>query len=159
MRPALIALLAPLALGTASPPRLAPLHAITLDGTALDLTAAQHKVMVVHFWATWCVPCRVEMPILDKFYRAHHAEGLDMIGVALDAGASRGKIEYGGMGVSFPLARVAETNLARRDLPRALPETLIYGRDGTLRYRFRAGGTMLDEAALARIIPPLLDER
>lgn len=159
MRRVLIALLAPLTLGAASPQRLTPLHAATLDGAQLDLAASRHRVVVVHFWATWCVPCRIEMPMLDKAYRAHHDEGLDMVGVALDAGASRARIAHGGMGVTFPLARVDDTNISRRDLPRALPETLIYGRDGTLRYRFHAGGTMLGEATLGKIIPPLLEER
>lgn len=154
-----IALLAPLALGATSPAQLSPLHLTTLDGVQLDLAATQHEVVVVHFWATWCLPCRVEMPILDRMYHAYHARGLDMVGVALDTGASRGKVGRVAMGVTFPLARVDDTNVKRRDLPRALPETLVYGRDGTLRYRFHAGGTMLDEATLAKIIPPLLDER
>ncbi len=82
-----------------------------------------------------------------------------MLGIALDAGASRRKIGDAAMGAAFPVARLADTSWSRRDVPRALPETRIYGRDGRLRYVFRAGGTMLDAKVLERILPPLLAER
>lgn len=159
MRRGRIALLAALLLGAAVPQHLDPLELTTQGGAHLELAAAQHEVVVVHFWATWCAPCRIEMPMLDQAFRAYHGRGLEIVGIALDAGATRGKIERGSMGLGFPLARADDSNVDRRDLPRALPETRIYGRDGRLRFRFHAGGTMLDEATLARILPPLLDER
>ncbi|MDE2563980.1 MAG: TlpA family protein disulfide reductase [Sphingomonadales bacterium] len=142
-----------------APPALAPLHATTIGGAAFDAAPARREVVVVHYWATWCAPCKVEMPMLDAAWRRYHAQGLQMIGVALDAGASRQKIAKHDMDVSFPIARAADTDLPRGALPSALPETLVYGRDGRLRHVFRAGGSTFDAALLDRLLPPLLAER
>jgi thiol-disulfide isomerase/thioredoxin len=144
------------ATGASAPPRLGEIHATTPSGEAVSL--APGKVTVIHFWATWCAPCRVEMPELDASYRRHRDQGLTMLGISLDSGASRGKIAEAARGLSFPVARLADTDLARRDVPQALPETRIYGRDGRLRYWFRAGKP-LDEKTLEQILPPLLAER
>jgi thiol-disulfide isomerase/thioredoxin len=148
-----------LALAGATPPQLSPLSATTVAGQQVSLAQDHHEVVIVHFWATWCAPCRLEMPILDAAWRKYDHDGVQVIGIALDAGASRQKIAGAATGVGFPLARLGDTNLRQRDVPKALPETLIYGRDGRLRYRFQAGGAMLDAATLDRIIPPLIAER
>ena len=63
-----------------------------------------------------------------------------------------------GSGLTLSTA-VDDVRLPHGLVPRALPETLVYGRDGRLRYRFGNGGPPLDEATLARIVPPLLAER
>jgi len=99
------------------------------------------------------------MPMLNAISRKYGKENVLVIGIALDAGANRQKIAAAGAGVGFPLARLSETNVRRRDVPAALPETLVYGRDGRLRYRFGAGGTTLNAATLDRVLPPLVAER
>lgn len=156
--PLKIAAAALLLAATGPTPQLAPLRATTVNGSKLTFAPAQHKVVIVHYWATWCAPCRIEMPMLDSAYRRYHGAGLDMIGISLDAGASRKKIAQVGA-VSFPLARLDETSIKASQVPGALPETLIYGRNGQLRYTFRAGKETLDAATLERILPPLLAER
>src|ERR1700684_886482 len=55
-----------------------------LDGQTFDLGAVRGKVVVVSFWATWCPPCRKEMPVLDALYRRYHGQGLEMIGLSAD---------------------------------------------------------------------------
>lgn len=153
------AIIAALLLSAASPSaQIAPLHLTTVEGGKLTLGGGERKVVVVHYWATWCAPCRIEMPMLDAAYRRYHGAGLDMVGIALDAGASRPKIRQAG-GVSFPLARLSDSSLNPSQVPGALPETLIYGRDGRLRHAFRAGKEKFDAATLERILPPLLAER
>lgn len=159
MRKIALLTVAGLLLTGAASPQLQPLNATTVSGQALTMARDRHEVVIVHFWATWCAPCRVEMPILDGVYRRYGKDGLQVIGIALDAGASRRKIADAARGTSFPLARLGDTNVRPRDVPGALPETLVFGRDGRLRYTFQAGGTMLDAATLARIIPPLVAER
>src|SRR5690348_3905056 len=51
------------------------------------------EVTVVHYWATWCAPCRLEMPVLDAYYRKHHAQGLAMLAISIDQGVSTGKLQ------------------------------------------------------------------
>jgi thiol-disulfide isomerase/thioredoxin len=55
-----------------------------LDGTTFDLAKLRGKVVLVNYWATWCAPCRKEMPKLDAFYRRYHARGLEIIGISID---------------------------------------------------------------------------
>jgi len=47
-----------------------------LDGQTFDLAKFRGKVVLIHYWATWCAPCKKEMPILDAFYRRYHERGL-----------------------------------------------------------------------------------
>jgi thiol-disulfide isomerase/thioredoxin len=56
----------------------------TLSAMALRLSALRGKVVVLNFWATWCLPCRAEMPALDALYQLYRDRGLDVIGVNLD---------------------------------------------------------------------------
>ena len=55
-----------------------------LGGGTFDSAQQRGKVIVLNFWATWCKPCREEMPALDAFYRAHRAEGLDVIAISIE---------------------------------------------------------------------------
>src|ERR1700680_3865892 len=68
------------AIGEAGP----KLIVTTLDGQIFDLAKMAGKVVLVNYWATWCAPCRKELPTFDAFYRRYHAQGLEMIGISID---------------------------------------------------------------------------
>ena len=57
---------------------------IELDGQTFDLAKLKGKVVLVSYWATWCAPCRKDMPKLDAFYRRYHDRNLAMIGISVD---------------------------------------------------------------------------
>ena len=115
------------------------------------------QVTIVHYWATWCAPCRVEMPVLDAYYRKHHPQGLTMLAVSLDQGVSTGKLRQDTAKFSFPVARVDDVRLPRRDIPGALPVTRVYDRSGRLVFATKGDGrTTIDMATLERIVTPLL---
>lgn len=56
-----------------------------LDGSTVDLANYRGKVVLIDFWATWCVPCMEEMPNVKRVYKAYHDKGFDIIGISLDA--------------------------------------------------------------------------
>lgn len=136
--------------GTAAPFQ----SARTLDGSAFN---TKDEVTVVHYWAAWCAPCRVEMPVLDAFYRKHHGQGLAMIAVSIDDSASTAKLKQMTSRFAFPVAKVDDVKMPRRDIPAAIPETRVYDRAGRLVFQSKADGkTTLDAATLERVVDPLL---
>jgi thiol-disulfide isomerase/thioredoxin len=119
--------------------------------------ASNGEVTIVHFWATWCAPCRIEMPVLDAFYRKHRAQGLAMLAISIDEGVSARKLEQVTDRFAFPIARVGDVRMPRREIPTALPVTRVYDRSGRLVFATKGDGrTTIDMTTLERIVTPLL---
>lgn len=118
------------------------------------------EVTIIHYWATWCAPCRIEMPVLDAYYRKHRAQGLAMLAVSIDQGVSARKLQTVTGKFAFAVARVDDVNMSRRDIPRALPVTRVYDRSGRLVFATKGDGrTITDMATLERVVTPLLAHR
>ena len=151
----LLKLVAAAILLSSVPVAAAPIQsARTLDGAEFN---SKGDVTVVHYWATWCVPCRIEMPVLDSFYRKHHGQGLAMIAISIDDSASTAKLKQVTSRFAFPVARVDDVKTPRRDIPAAIPETRVYDRTGRLVFQSKADGkTTVDAATLERVVDPLL---
>jgi peroxiredoxin len=58
-----------------------------LEGNLVSLNSFKGQVVVLNFWATWCVPCRIEMPAFENLYRRYRSQGVTGLGVSLDTGA------------------------------------------------------------------------
>jgi thiol-disulfide isomerase/thioredoxin len=128
--------------------------ATTITGAPFQ---ANGDVTIVHYWATWCAPCRIEMPVLDEYYRKHHVQGLAMLAVSIDQGVSARKLQEVTGKFAFPVARIDDVKIARRAIPKALPVTKVYDRTGRL--VFVGGGdgrSTIDMATLERVVTPLL---
>ncbi|MBV9527993.1 TlpA disulfide reductase family protein [Sphingomonas sp.] len=150
----ILALLAASPAGAAAAPFQA---AKTLDGASFDATG---RVTIVHYWATWCAPCRLEMPVLDAYYRSHRAQGLAMLAVSIDDGVSSAKLKSATERFAFPVARIDDVRMPRRDIPSAIPVTRVYDGSGHLVFESKANGrSMVDAATLDRIVTPLLTHR
>jgi cytochrome c biogenesis protein CcmG, thiol:disulfide interchange protein DsbE len=121
-------------------------------GTTLTSANLRGRVVLVNFWASWCAPCRREIPLLNAYYRAHHGEGLVIIGVAADPGAG-GRDQWVSPSIAYPQA--AHVGGPDYVLPQ-VPMNYVIGRDGTLRYA-RAGS--FTPAKLAEVVTPLLKPR
>lgn len=141
-----------------APAAAAPFQAArTINGAPFNSTG---EVTIVHFWATWCAPCRLEMPILDAYYRRHHAQGLAMLAISIDQGVSAHKLQDVTARFGFPVARVDDVKMPRRDVPTALPVTRVYDRTGRLVFQTHGDGhTILDAATLERVVTPVLAQR
>lgn len=68
-------------------PKKAPNFSLkTADGTVIDLSRLKGKTVVVNFWATWCGPCRAEIPAFLEVYAKYKSKGLEIVGISLDQG-------------------------------------------------------------------------
>ena len=115
------------------------------------------EVTVVHFWATWCAPCRVEMPVLDAYYRKHRSQGLAMLAISIDQGVPARKLGEVTGKFAFAVARADDVKMPRRDIPTALPVTRVYDRSGRLVFASKGDGrSTIDMATFERVITPLL---
>lgn len=124
---------------------------------AIDLSALRGKVVYVDFWASWCVPCRLSMPLLDAMHRKHGARGFTVVGVNKDATLADAQRFLKRVPVGFPLAQDAKDAWATAFDVRAMPSGYLIDRRGIVR-RVHRGFTGETAAALEREIEQLLAE-
>jgi peroxiredoxin len=115
----------------------APTLVITrLDGGRFDLSQLRGKVVLVNYWATWCIPCRKEMPRLDAFYRQYHEQGLEIIGISVDRPGQREKVVEIMSSLAYPAAMVSDVMDDGFGKPRGVPSTFVIDRGGVVRDKF-----------------------
>lgn len=101
--------------------------------TTLDLSEHQGKVIVVDFWASWCVPCRRSFPWLNAMSEKYADEGLLVIGVNVDQDAGSAADFLQKYPAKFRIAYDQGGNLAREFGVQAMPSSFVIGRDGQIR--------------------------
>jgi peroxiredoxin len=139
--------------------RAPPISATLFDGASFALAEQTGKVVVINFWATWCAPCREEMPALDAYYRLHRAEGLEVVAISMDSAKDEAKAREMMRAYSFPAALVRETMAKGYGRIWRLPLTFVIDRQGILRKDGWYGDPLLDMATLERTVTPLLRAR
>ena len=97
------------------------------------------KTLLVNFWATWCIPCRHEMPMLMDLQTEYGAEGLQVVGIALDDVQSvRDFVKT--YGISYPIlvgeADVMATSAAYGNVEGVLPYSVLVDKDGIIRWQY-----------------------
>jgi thiol-disulfide isomerase/thioredoxin len=112
-----------------------PLALTDQHGTAHALTAYHGRVVLVNFWATWCEPCREEMPALQQLQNALGKERFVVL--AVNYGESTGKVQefVGTVPMDFPILLDRDTDVAKAWQVRILPTSFVLGPDGSIRYR------------------------
>jgi cytochrome c biogenesis protein CcmG, thiol:disulfide interchange protein DsbE len=116
-------------IGKAAP----PLILTTLDGSTFDLAKLRGKVVLVNYWATWCSPCRKEMPKLDAFYRRYHPKGLEIIAISIDFPRDLEKARKVARALPYPAAWLQAINDNGFGKQKAVPFTWIVDANGELR--------------------------
>lgn len=132
---------------------LAPLTG--LDGNKRTLAQARGRILLVNFWATWCQPCREEIPGLQRIGRKYARNGLEIVGIAID-NAAKVREYAADMNIDYDLAiagmEILAVSKSLGNPAGVLPFTVILDRDRRLAY---AHAGLLTEAALEAVLSPL----
>lgn len=154
---------APVEVGTRAP----DFSARTLDGQPISLSEYQGEVILLNIWATWCPPCREEMPSMQRLHEELGPEGLKIVAVSIDAepGVLGPAAQVGGnveefvedMGLTFDIWRDPAGRIQQTYRTTAVPETFVIDRSGYI-VRKDIGGVMWDTEARMDLIRRLLEQ-
>src|SRR5688572_29392847 len=112
-------------------------RAVAVDGAPVTKTIADYKgqVVLLNVWATWCLPCRTEMPSIQALHDRFAARGLKVVAVSVDkAGATESIRQFRDQfGLTFEILQDPTGNIQRDYQTTGVPETIIIGRDGLIR--------------------------
>jgi len=128
-----------------------PLELTALDGVRHRLADYRGRVVLVNFWATWCAPCRAEMPSIERLRRSLEGDPFIVLAVNVgeDAAAVRAFADQVPMG--FPILLDRDSQVTHAWGARALPVTFIIGPDGRIRYRALGERDWADAKIRARL--------
>ena len=153
----------PITTGTGAP----DFSALDLQGRETSLSDFRGKVVLLNVWATWCPPCREEMPSMQRLQEAMEGTDFQILAVSIDAG--RGEKDPFGreggdlaafaqeMGLTFTILHDPEGRIQATYQTTGVPETFLIGRDGLI-YKKVAGGTAWDAPENLELVRRLLGE-
>jgi Thiol-disulfide isomerase and thioredoxins len=127
-----------------------------LKGTRVDLKNLRGKVILLNFWATWCAPCLIEMPVFNEWQQQYVGQGLQVIGISMDDDAAPVRKAIAKLKVGYPVA-MGDAKLGEQyGGVMGLPLTYLIDRRGVVRARFQ-GET--DPKVIERQLKQMLELR
>ena len=130
---------------------------VTLDGRTISTSDLLGRVVIVTFWATYCSPCRTELPLLSQFASAHQAEGLTVLGFSLDGEDSLADVTRIARDLSFPVGLVSRSRADGYGRIWRLPVSFTIDRAGRLASDgWQDKEPVLTAARLETLVTPLL---
>lgn len=128
----------------------------TLDGDIVSLAGLRGEVVLVNFWATWCPPCRAEMPGFQRVYEAKRDRGFTILGLSTDLGG-RGPVDafLAEHGITYPVAMASSRVVRDFGGSNMLPTSYLIDRQGHIRHTVKG---FFAEPALAQAVERLLAE-
>lgn len=144
------------AFGVASRSAHAPDFTLTtLSGDPVSRESLRGQVVLINFWATWCPPCRVEMPGFQQVYDTHRADGFTILGISTDARSDRVAAFLADRNITYPVAMAANSVGSKFGGVQTLPTSFLIDREGRIRYEVRG---IFSETALSQAVRRLLEE-
>lgn len=123
------------ALMAAAQPQAAPDFTLkSRSGKNLKLSEFRGEVVMVNFWASWCGPCRQEMPLLEQLYKRYQPLGFTILGVHVEEDSSAAEKVLKDIPVSFPILYDNTNEVSKLYGISAMPSTFLVDRNGNLRY-------------------------
>jgi peroxiredoxin len=116
------------------------------EGRNLRLQEQRGQVVLVNFWASWCGPCKQEMPHLNRLYDKYRASGFTLLGVNIDDDAKHGAATAAKWGLKFPVLLDADKTVTKLYDMGAMPSTVLIDRDGRVRFLHRGYREGVEEA-------------
>jgi thiol-disulfide isomerase/thioredoxin len=131
----LVTIATPVAMGRGTFPSL---KLKNLHGKKVRLGDLRGKIVVLNFWATWCGPCKAEMPLLMKSAASYASKNIQFVGVSVDEAGNKGKVAryVEGLGIAYPIwVGATDDDMKRLELGNAVPSTAFLDADGRVRAR------------------------
>lgn len=126
---------------------------VSLDGDSVSLAGQKGKVVLLNVWATWCHPCRTEIPELRAIHERYKAKGLELVGVSIDTDGTDDVIRsfMKDYQMTFPIWRDPDERISSRFLLVGVPATFLIDKEGVLRWRMLGPISPKDTALTAAI--------
>lgn len=106
----------------------------SLGGENIRLSEQLGEVVIINFWATWCGPCRQEMPLLDEIYSKYRRAGLVLLSVNIGGDRARAAEMVRTLGVTYPVLLDDRNEVAKAYQIGTMPLTVLIDREGVVRY-------------------------
>jgi len=120
-----------------------------LQGKSLSLASYKGKILVLNFWATWCPPCRREIPDFIEVYREYRDKGMEILGVSVDETTAEALLEWTKRtGINYPIALATPEIVRDYEPGDYIPATIIVDGNGQIRYR---QSSLMDKETLIRL--------
>jgi peroxiredoxin len=129
----------------------------TRDGGTVRLSELKGQVVMINFWATWCGPCRQEMPLLQQLYGKYEPLGFTLLGVNVEPDSAPAQAWLKNVSVSFPILFDRDNKVSAQFGVEAMPSTVLIDRDGNVRHVHR-GYKPGDESTYADLVRGLVKE-
>ncbi len=127
-----------------------------LDGQAFSLNTNKGKVILINFWASWCEPCREEMPIIEAYLKKNKSKGFEVLAISVDKPSDIEQAQKIMKHYSFLSADKKQMNYSSYGRIWRIPSTFIIDKQGILRKNGMTGDPKVDTKLLEEIVTPLL---
>jgi cytochrome c biogenesis protein CcmG/thiol:disulfide interchange protein DsbE len=134
-----------------------PAELVTLSGQHIATGDLRGKIVLLTFWASWCEPCRQELPVLSRYAAAHRRQGLRVLAFSLDYRDSLAKLRGLAQQWRFPVGLLSQSKARGYGRMWRIPVSFVIDRQGLLRYNgWQASHTAWTLASLNQVVGPLL---